>query len=68
MMASWRATKYVLSSDLENVGQGHNLQKLPYLSYYMTDLYQSFFLNDATRSATKMSADPEIVGQGYHLQ
>ena len=32
----------VLSSNLENVGQGHNLQKWMYLSYYTNDSYQSF--------------------------
>ena len=29
-------------SDLENIGQGHNLQKLLYLIYYTTDFYQTF--------------------------
>ena len=33
MMALWPATKKVLSSDLENVGQGHHLQESLYFSY-----------------------------------
>ena len=45
MTASWSATKNVMSSDFENVGQGHLLQKLLYLSYYDKFL-QKFYRYD----------------------
>ena len=32
----------MMSSDLANVGNCHHLQKLPDLSYYMTDFCQTF--------------------------
>ena len=44
MMVSYIAAsnnKNVISSDLENVGQSHHLQKWLYLSYYMTDFCQN---------------------------
>ena len=34
--------KNILLFDLENLGQGHHLQKLLYLSYYRTNFYQTF--------------------------
>ena len=41
MEASRPATINIYSPDLENVGQGHRLQK-SYLGYYMTYFKQSF--------------------------
>ena len=41
MMESQLATKEVISADLENVGQGHRLQKL-YFGYYVIDFNQTF--------------------------
>ena len=49
MMALQPATENVLSSDLENVGQGHHLQKLLYLavSKLLYDLFlPNFYWND----------------------
>ena len=69
MMASWQAAKNVTPSDLENVGQCHHLQNLLYLSYYLTNFYQSFIEMMAMWSAIIMSsADLENTGQGHHLQ
>ena len=70
MKALWPATKKVLLSDLENVGQGHHLlQNSLYFSYYTTD-FKRFHRNDGTVASNKnvISADLENVGQGYHLQ
>ena len=33
-------------SDLENVGQGHHLQKSPYLSYYTINFLPNFHKNE----------------------
>ena len=43
--------KNVLSSDLENVSQGHHLQKSRYLTCYTNDLYQTFIETKAVSSA-----------------
>ena len=66
----WPEQKAVISSDLENVSQGLYLQELLYLSYYMTDFYQSFIENDGNVAGNKhvISLDLENVGQGHHLQ
>ena len=62
-------TKKFLSPDLENVDQGHHLQKMLYLSYYITDFYQNFIEVIAQWLATKLtSADLENVGQGHCVQ
>ena len=42
MKASRPGTNKIVSSDLEHVGRGYHLQKPLYISYYMTDFYQSF--------------------------
>ena len=55
IMASQPAEKNVLSSDLENVGQGHHLHKSLYLSYYTTDFYHTFIQIISLWPATKMS-------------
>ena len=34
--------KNVISADLENVGQGHHLQKSLFLGYYASDFNQTF--------------------------
>ena len=47
--------KKVLSSDLENVGQGHHLQKSLYVSYYANDLYQTYINTMTMWPATKIS-------------
>ena len=38
MMASWPASKHVLLSDLENVGQGHHVKKSLHLIDVLADL------------------------------
>ena len=43
--------KKVLSSDLENVGQVHHLQKSLYLSYYTKGFHQTFIETKAESSA-----------------
>ena len=65
MMASRPSKKY-LSSDLENGGQGHHLQKSLYLSYFKTDFYQTFIEMMAPVASNKyvISADLENIGQG----
>ena len=54
-MMALQPTKKRNISDLENVGQGHHLQTTLYLSYYMTDFYQTFIEIMTMWSATKMS-------------
>ena len=63
MMASWLATQKVISSDLENVDQGHHLQKILYLSYL-------FYRNDGNMVGKRniISADLWNVNQGHHWQ
>ena len=70
-MASWSATQNVWSSDLENVGQGHHLQKSLYLSYYINDdFYQTFIeiMQYVAGNRNVISADLENVWQGRRLQ
>ena len=70
MMASQPVKKTIISSDLENLGQGHNLQTFPYLSHYITDFHQTFIKNDGNVIIKKnvISAELENVGQDHHLQ
>ena len=56
MIESWPATKNVLTSDLENIGQGHHLQKSLYLSYYTNDFYQTFIKMKAESSAINIDS------------
>ena len=61
--------KSVSSCDLENVGQGHHLQKLLYLSFYTIDFYQTYRNNSTVASNINIiSADLENVGQDHYLQ
>ena len=46
----------MLSSDLENVGQGHHLQKSLFLSYYTNDMYQTFLVMKAESSAINIDS------------
>ena len=61
------STTIVLSFDLENVGQGHHLQKLLYVSYD-TKNYQICIDTMSMLPATKMSAYLENVDQCHRLQ
>ena len=66
-ISSWRAT---ITSNLENAGQGHYLQKALYLSYCMTGFYQISFRSDGNVVGNKniTSADLANVGHGQSLQ
>ena len=55
MMASRPTTTKCLIILPQNVGQGQNLQKSLYLSYYTTDFYRTFVEIMAMWLATKMS-------------
>ena len=70
MIASWPATKNLLLSDLDNVGQDRHLQKLLYLSHY---ILPNFYRNDGNVVGNKnyisiTSAKLKNIGQGQHLQ
>ena len=54
-MESCPATK-VWSSDLENVGQGHDLQKALHIIYYTNDFYQTFIEMTAESSAINIDS------------
>ena len=41
-----------IEADIENVGQGHHLQKSLYLNYYATDPNQTFIKRMALRPTT----------------
>ena len=52
-MAMWQ-NKYVISADIENVGQGHYFKK-SYLGSYSTDYNQTFTKRVQLGMATKTS-------------
>ena len=59
-----------VSSDLENVGQGHHLQKSLYLNYIWGRFLPNFQRNYGSVNGNKCvtSADLENVGQRHCLQ
>ena len=55
MIESWLETKNVLLFNLDNVGQGHKLQKSLYLSNYTNDFYHIFLEVKAQSSALSIN-------------
>ena len=54
------SNKYVISADLENIGQGQDLQLSLYLSYYIAAFNQNVAIGADNKSITL--ADLESVG------